>query len=128
MRLPLSGDQLLNTTTDSDIECGNQRFVRDQCVICISSFQIKDRVTWSSNLDCEHVFHETCILQWLKASGQQRLTRSRLRRDYQLTPIRLRPEVFAEVTTGPWLCPICRLDFILPSDDCNCKEDDIPQT
>jgi len=37
------------------------------CAICIETFKPGDRVCWSSNESCPHVFHEECIVQWLMA-------------------------------------------------------------
>lgn len=39
------------------------------CVICLEPFRVGDCVSWSRNgreLNCSHVFHSDCILQWLE--------------------------------------------------------------
>lgn len=35
------------------------------CAICLASYQVGERVVWSSNPDCPHAFHLTCMLDWL---------------------------------------------------------------
>ena len=71
------------------------------CAICLSEYEKCDRVCWSSNKECSHVFHESCILQWLISSGKKRSMNHQFTRhpsDKEL----LRNE----------LCPCCRQDFI----------------
>ena len=71
------------------------------CAICLSEYAKYDRVCWSSNNECSHVFHESCILQWLISSGKKRSMNHQFTRhpnDKEL----LRNE----------LCPCCRQDFI----------------
>jgi hypothetical protein len=59
------------------------RMVENECSICLCEYNVGDDVVWSSNPQCDHVFHETCIEQWLMKQ-----------RD------------------GP-LCPCCRRDFVI---------------
>ena len=59
------------------------RLVQNECSICLCEYNVGDDVVWSSNPQCDHVFHETCIEQWLMKQ-----------RD------------------GP-LCPCCRRDFVI---------------
>jgi hypothetical protein len=44
---------------------------RSSCVICLDSFQIGQEVCWSYNDECRHVFHSTCILDWLFRKDDQ---------------------------------------------------------
>ena len=39
------------------------------CDICLESFAVGDRITWSRNLQCSHAFHWNCIIDWLKRKG-----------------------------------------------------------
>lgn len=34
------------------------------CVICLESYQPGESVVWSTNVDCEHVFHRDCIVKY----------------------------------------------------------------
>ncbi|KAL3767397.1 hypothetical protein ACHAW5_007657 [Stephanodiscus triporus] len=72
------------------------------CAVCLAKYEISDRVCWSSNSECSHMFHEDCMLKWLVALGRKRSKRKRFPEnpsekkllDYDLT------------------CPCCRQDFI----------------
>ncbi len=80
-----------------------KRSVPISCAICLLEYEKGDRVCWSSNAECSHVFHEDCILQWLVSLGKkspinQYLYYTRNPRDKEL----LNDE----------LCPCCRQDFI----------------
>eukprot|EP00577_Skeletonema_sp_RCC1716_P018719 CAMPEP_0113379230 /NCGR_PEP_ID=MMETSP0013_2-20120614/4116_1 /TAXON_ID=2843 ORGANISM="Skeletonema costatum, Strain 1716" /NCGR_SAMPLE_ID=MMETSP0013_2 /ASSEMBLY_ACC=CAM_ASM_000158 /LENGTH=262 /DNA_ID=CAMNT_0000261493 /DNA_START=251 /DNA_END=1039 /DNA_ORIENTATION=+ /assembly_acc=CAM_ASM_000158 len=71
------------------------------CAICLSEYEKCDRVCWSSNTECSHVFHEDCILQWLISSGKKRSMN----------------EFFSRHPTDEKLlenefCPCCRQGFI----------------
>lgn len=44
---------------------GERREISDTCAICINLYQAGEKVVWSSNPQCKHVFHAACIEQWL---------------------------------------------------------------
>mmetsp|Transcript_3085 Transcript_3085/g.5059 ORF Transcript_3085/g.5059 Transcript_3085/m.5059 type:complete len:349 (-) Transcript_3085:92-1138(-) len=71
------------------------------CAICLSEYEKCDRVCWSSNTECSHVFHEDCILQWLISSGKKRSMNQSFTR--HPTDEKLLENEF---------CPCCRQDFI----------------
>jgi Ring finger domain len=67
----------------------------NECSICLCEYSVGSDVVWSSNPLCEHVFHETCIEQWLmKQRG------------------------------GP-LCPCCRRDFVIDPFDLGQDEEEV---
>lgn len=35
------------------------------CDVCLLEFEVGDEIAWSPNLDCVHMFHKECILDWL---------------------------------------------------------------
>jgi len=35
------------------------------CTICLASYQEGETIAWSSNPDCCHAYHQSCILDWL---------------------------------------------------------------
>eukprot|EP00543_Licmophora_paradoxa_P015163 CAMPEP_0202477796 /NCGR_PEP_ID=MMETSP1360-20130828/94125_1 /ASSEMBLY_ACC=CAM_ASM_000848 /TAXON_ID=515479 /ORGANISM="Licmophora paradoxa, Strain CCMP2313" /LENGTH=353 /DNA_ID=CAMNT_0049105049 /DNA_START=530 /DNA_END=1591 /DNA_ORIENTATION=+ len=45
------------TTTDDDTS--------NACSICLGEYQEGDKICWSHNQYCRHVFHRECILEWL---------------------------------------------------------------
>ena len=71
------------------------------CAICLSEYEKCDRVCWSSNTECSHVFHEDCILQWLISSGKKRS----INQSFTRHPT-------DEKLLENELCPCCRQDFI----------------
>jgi Ring finger domain len=36
-----------------------------ECLICMETIQVTEQVSWSANVECEHVFHHQCIREWL---------------------------------------------------------------
>jgi hypothetical protein len=71
------------------------------CAICLSEYEKCDRVCWSSNAECSHVFHEDCILQWLISLGKKKSMSQLFTR--HPTDLKLLQYQF---------CPCCRQDFI----------------
>jgi hypothetical protein len=48
------------------------------CDICMLDYEIGDEISESKNLDCDHIFHKECILDWM----QKRHTCPCCRRNY----------------------------------------------
>lgn len=48
---------------DSFLIDNKSQILTDECVICLCTFLVKDRVVKGK---CNHVFHQTCIQKWLK--------------------------------------------------------------
>jgi len=70
------------------------RQVPNECSICLCEYTVGSDAVWSSNPQCDHVFHADCIEQWLMKQ-----------RD------------------GP-LCPCCRRDFVIDPFDVGPGEND----
>ena len=34
------------------------------CAVCLTSYKAGDMIVWSSNKECQHVFHESCFMVW----------------------------------------------------------------
>jgi Ring finger domain len=113
IKVPLSGEPE-PTEDEIDIENVTERRVPAVCVICLSSFQSSDRIIWSSNVDCCHVFHEKCILDWFRVFGRDKFERARRERSRQSQQDV--PTNSNSINTFPFSCPICRQDFIAPYD------------
>uniref|UniRef100_A0A6V2DJT5 RING-type domain-containing protein n=1 Tax=Ditylum brightwellii TaxID=49249 RepID=A0A6V2DJT5_9STRA len=41
------------------------RVIPNCCAVCLCSYDVGDKLVWSSNLNCSHAFHEECIVDWL---------------------------------------------------------------
>jgi hypothetical protein len=41
-----------------------RRRVPNCCAICLSGYEVGDKVVWSSNKKCKHAFHRDCALDW----------------------------------------------------------------
>lgn len=73
---------------------GKLRKVPNECSICLCEYNVGSDIVWSSNPKCEHVFHTSCIEQWLLKQRE-----------------------------GP-LCPCCRRDFVIDPFDSSPDETD----
>jgi len=72
------------------------------CAVCLDEFEISERVSWSSNPACTHVFHEDCVTQWLVSLGR---TKTKLQK-FSENPSE------AQLLNYELECPCCRQDFI----------------
>ena len=36
------------------------------CIICLVKFKAEDVITFSSDVECRHVFHQACITHWIR--------------------------------------------------------------
>ncbi|EEC47911.1 predicted protein [Phaeodactylum tricornutum CCAP 1055/1] len=91
------------------------RDVRNGCAICLCPYESDDKITWSSNTSCPHVFHHDCIVDWLMASGRKHL--KRLRRQEEGADGAAQTDPIERVIHFPKLCPCCRQDFIITDRD-----------
>jgi hypothetical protein len=86
------------------------------CAVCLCPFEVEDKVTWASNPDCQHVFHDTCISQWLMASGRKHLKRQR-REQRRTGNLSYDSDPVAKIVGFPMLCPCCRQHFVAPDEE-----------
>ena len=56
-----------SSSTDADDECydDDDDEHRKSCPICMEPFKVHQKVSWSSNEQCGHVFHHECLRYWL---------------------------------------------------------------
>ena len=51
---------------------------KPECSICLDRYEAKETVCWSKNDDCDHIFHQDCIVQWLADHDECPLCRTNL--------------------------------------------------
>ncbi len=81
----------------------NRRLVSNGCAICLSLFGPEEKITWSSNPECPHIFHSDCVLHWYLTVGRK-VQQRRIRRDPELSS----DEVISKICDFPMDCPCCR--------------------
>ena len=70
---------------------------RNECSICLDEITEGQTISWSS-LDCEHVFHQQCILNWLMTLGRKSIASANVN--------------VRNVCSYDMRCPNCRQNFI----------------
>jgi hypothetical protein len=108
--IPMAGDEYREEV------CENYREVPNGCAICLCSFDEDDRITWSSNASCNHVFHRDCVVDWFVVSGRKALQRQR-RLEARTGVVQLSDDALKRITSCPMLCPCCRQQFVTPPPD-----------
>ena len=102
-------DKELSDNEEEEIEekRTDKRAVPIFCAVCLMECSTTERITWSSNSECSHVFHEDCVLQWLVALGRKRSKRQSFARHSHPSDRKLLDFDLA--------CPCCRQEFISKS-------------
>jgi hypothetical protein len=98
--VPLAGQR--NSETIS-----TRRNVSNGCSICLCNVAVEEKLTWSSNASCSHIFHHDCIVRWLLTVGRKEQTRQ-LTQNSNMTD-----EHLDMICKFPMLCPCCRQAFII---------------
>lgn len=112
--IPLPGEALETSSA--------QRCVPNGCAICLSTFAPNEKVTWSSNPECAHIFHYDCIIHWFLTVGRK-VQRKRVNQNPQMTE----SEALDLICDFPMLCPCCRQTFSVErNDDCKPSAKDEP--
>ena len=95
------------------IDSDNLRMISPECSVCLNEFMVGERVSWSSRDNCDHVFHEDCILRWFITLSFRADAKRRKRKDVECK----------------LHCPMCRQDFIAsPNATLSYCEDDSGDT
>jgi hypothetical protein len=72
------------------------RCLPETCAICLGEFLDKEKVSWSSNPRCFHVFHQECIFDWLVMNQKEN----------QRKPMKRKKD------KSLLSCPCCRQSFV----------------
>ena len=114
--VPMAGKQLGNIDSDrlgSEAAASvRTRQAPSGCAVCLSQFCANERITWSSNEDCSHVFHHDCLLRWFQAVGLKHQAK-----ELQLRPTMTEEEALELLFKFPKLCPCCRQPFCIEIED-----------
>mmetsp|Transcript_14562 Transcript_14562/g.26267 ORF Transcript_14562/g.26267 Transcript_14562/m.26267 type:complete len:495 (-) Transcript_14562:100-1584(-) len=73
------------------------------CAICLGEYSPSEPISWASNPDCTHVFHQECIVKWLNTLGRKTSKYQRFSDD---------PPSVVQLLNYGLECPCCRQDFI----------------
>ena len=96
-----------------------QRTYSDACVVCLNPFVANDTVTWSSNKNCSHVFHQRCLLEWFSSVGKKAWKKKYIQHgsgtnnDLETALPSSVSLMQKEICDFPTLCPCCQQDFFL---------------
>jgi len=103
LQLPFPGRKApVDADSDSPaaVETDDLRVIFPECAVCLNEFKVGERISWSPENDCDHVFHQDCIIQWFLALSS-RDDAKRRKKSY---------DVECKLH-----CPMCRQDFIASS-------------
>ncbi|KAL9181079.1 hypothetical protein ACHAXT_009884 [Thalassiosira profunda] len=92
----------IKTLGDAEVKKGRRRSCPLFCAICLQQYEPSERVSWSSNPECTHAFHEDCVVQWLVSLGRTKAKRQRFSDD----------PTEAQLLNYELECPCCRQEFI----------------
>jgi len=109
LQLPLPGSKAPSAADyPTAIETDDLRVIFPECSVCLNNFKVGERISWSPENDCDHVFHQDCIMQWFLTLSR-RDDAKRRKRSY---------DVECKLH-----CPMCRQDFIASSGTFSDSED-----
>jgi hypothetical protein len=109
LQLPLPGSKAPSAADyPAAIETDDLRVIFPECSVCLNNFKVGERISWSPEDDCDHVFHQDCIMQWFLTLSR-RDDAKRRKRSYGVE-CKLH-------------CPMCRQDFIASNTTFSDSED-----
>jgi hypothetical protein len=71
------GNPEITKEVDAEILAGLIEKGQDTCAICLGSYEVKETISVLPN--CEHVYHDACVVEWIKRSGKCPLCRANIR-------------------------------------------------
>ena len=103
--IPMPG-QTVDQIAAKEGATSNRRLESNGCAICLCLCEAEEKITWSANPECSHIFHSDCVLHWYLAVGRKTQKR-RLRKNPDMTT----DEILAKICDFPMACPCCRQEF-----------------
>lgn len=61
----LEASSQCSVENSGQLKLGNEKLAPNCCVICLTGYAVGDKVVWSSNQQCQHAFHQDCVVGWL---------------------------------------------------------------
>ena len=127
-----SGDDRKNEETTAAAEAVQKTRLQRRsggCAVCLNSFQANQKVTWSSNPECSHVFHHQCLMEWYTAVGTKAFLTETRRRERLMIHDNVNDHGATAITATricdfPTLCPCCRRDYFLVNVDVGADSND----
>ena len=98
-----------NTSLTSSTTTATITTAPNLCAICLDSYDVDDKIVWSNNPECQHVFHHACLLDYYmtmvkkKRSNNSNTNNNTTEQEQQSEKVQ---------TTS---CPCCRQDFFIQS-------------
>lgn len=111
--VPLAGQE------NSSEVASTRRFVPSGCAICLSVFAPEEKITWSSNPECAHIYHHDCLLHWFHTVGRK--TQRKHKRE---TPHASETEALELIYKFPKSCPCCRQAFCIETNEENTQPEE----
>jgi hypothetical protein len=87
------------------------RPLTDCCAICLEEYHEYEKVCWSSNPSCPHVFHLDCVMDWF-VTKEQHKQQSHLEQHGRRRSRRRSGRYQSESDAQP-TCPCCRQHFLI---------------
>jgi hypothetical protein len=82
------------------------RWASGSCTICLGAYRIGESVAWSTNPECHHCFHTSCIEEWLLFTTQNHDSSN------TRAPLHRRQQRNGDTMLAVPACPNCRREFV----------------
>jgi len=107
--MPLLGSAGLESQQRHSINALQNLGKDSACAICHEPYTSLDKVCWSSNPKCKHLFHEECIVAWLVSCGWIKTKGPDSAVPFSLEDM---TKGDAKLLSYDLECPCCRQDFV----------------
>jgi hypothetical protein len=88
--------------------------ISDECAICLDWYRLGDSIVWSTNHNCQHVFHQHCLVCCnVNHEEKKAVARHHLHESHRQQQEQLMKHKRNKGKREPIPCPICRQPFDL---------------